>query len=379
MRPVVFSVGLGLALILGSPLVTQAQKTKPLVPVEAPNQAPTIGLDTQLWQKDRAVLLQAINHSLRYLNSPQAAQAYRNYAVPGFTLARVKATLQRFQTLVKQARSPQELQTAVQREFRFYQSVGHDGQGTVHFTGYFEPTYTASRQRTAEYRYPLYRKPRNFSNWAKPHPTRAQLEGKDGLGTQSQIKGQEILWFRDRLEPYLVQIQGAAKIQLTNGQRISIAFDGNTDYPYVSIGKELVKDGIFQPGELTLPVLIDYLKKNPSALEKYIPRNNRFIFFREASATAKATGSLGQPVLPERSIATDKSLMPPGALAVLMAPIPNRNLQKETVSRYVLDQDTGSAIKGPGRVDIFMGTGQLAGDRAGLMSDDGQLYYLLLK
>jgi membrane-bound lytic murein transglycosylase A len=176
-----------------------------------------------------------------------------------------------------------------------------------------------------------------------------------------------------------VQIQGAAKIRLTNGKSISVAFDGSTDYPYTSIGKELVKDGIFQPGELTLPILIDYLKKHPEALDRYLPRNNRFIFFRETSAAAKAKGSLGLPVTPERSIATDKSLMPPGALALLLAPIPNTNLQKESVSRYVLDQDTGSAIKGAGRVDIFMGTGNLAGDRAGLMSDDGQLYYLLLK
>lgn len=80
------------------------------------------------------------------------------------------------------------------------------------------------------------------------------------------------------------------------------------------------------------------------------------MFFRSTSAQAKPNGSLGVPVIAERTIATDKSLMPPGALALLVAPIPNENLQKETVNRYVLDQDTGGAIKGPGRVDIFMGT-----------------------
>jgi membrane-bound lytic murein transglycosylase A len=316
---------------------------------------------------------------LRYLSSPSAVQAYRRYSVPGFSRDRVKRSLLRFKTLLKQARNPQELQAAVKREFVFYQAVGNDNRGTVHFTGYFEPTYTASRHRTNEYRYPLYRKPANFATWSRPHPSRAALEGSDGLGTKSLIKGRELIWLRDRLEAYLVQIQGAAKIRLTNGKSISVAFDGNTDYPYTSIGKELVKDGIFQPGELTLPILIDYLKKHPEALDRYLPRNHRFIFFRETSAAAKAKGSLGLPVTPERSIATDKSLMPPGALALLLAPIPNTNLQKESVSRYVLDQDTGSAIKGAGRVDIFMGTGNLAGDRAGLMSDDGQLYYLLLK
>ncbi|MGL5033701.1 MAG: murein transglycosylase A [Microcystaceae cyanobacterium] len=376
MKTAIAVLGLMGLLLTPSPLLAQKPS---LVSVPVPNQAADIGLDQQLWTKDRAALLQAVDHSLRYLNSDNAAKAYRNYPVKNFTVANVKRSLLRFRTLVKQARSPQELQAAVQREFTFYQALGHDGQGTVHFTGYFEPNYTASLQRTSEYRYPLYRKPSNFSSWAKPHPSRAKLEGSDGLGTNSIIKGQELIWFRDRLEAYLVQIQGAAKIRLTNGKNISVVFDGNTDYTYKSIGKELVNDGIFKPGELTLPVLIDYLKKYPEALDKYLPRNNRFIFFRPASATAKPNGSIGVPVITERSIATDKSLMPPGALALLVAPIPNTNLQKEVVSRYVLDHDTGGAIKGAGRVDIFMGTGKLAGDRAGLMSDDGQLYYLLLK
>lgn len=354
-------------------------QTLPLTPVQSFQNSELIGRDDQIWTKDRGELLQAIDHSLRYLNTSNAAKAYRNYPVKGVTLERVKRSVLRFRTLVKQARSPESLQAAVKKEFVFYQAIGNDSQGKVHFTGYFEPIYTASRQKTAEYRYPLYRKPANFSSWTKPHPTRAKLEGKDGLGGNTLLKGNELAWFKERLEPYLVQIQGSAKLRLTNGKTISVSFDGNTDYPYVSLGKELVKDGIFQPGELTLPILIDYLEKHPQAVDRYVPRNNRFIFFRETSAATKATGSLGLPVIAERAIATDKSLMPPGALAVLVTQIPNTNLQKEWVSRYVLDQDTGSAIKGAGRVDIFMGTGKLAGDRAGLMSDDGQLYYLLLK
>lgn len=364
-------------LAIASPFV-QAQSL-PLTPVQSFPNGDLLGRDDQLWKKDRVALLQAVDLSLRYLNSPNAARAYRNYPVQGITLERVRRSLLRFRTLVTQSPNAAALQAAVKRDFVFYQSVGNDNQGNVHFTGYFEPIYRASRRRTAEYRYPLYRKPSNFSRWSKPHPTRSQLEGSDGLGNNSLLKGSELVWFKNRLEAYLVQIQGSAKLQLTDGTTISLSFDGNTDYPYVSLGKELVQDGIFQPGELTLPVLIDYFKKNPDALDRYVPRNNRFIFFRETSATAKATGSIGVPVIAERSIATDKSLMPPGALAVFVTQIPNANLQKEWVSRYVLDHDTGSAIKGPGRVDIFMGTGQQAGDRAGLMSDDGQLYYLLLK
>ncbi len=113
-----------------------------------------------------------------------------------------------------------------------------------------------------------------------------------------------------------------------------------------------------------------------------MPRWERFVFFKEKSGVA-ATGSINVPVTPERSIATDKSLMPPGALAVIHTaiPFPNTagNLEYRNVSRFVLDQDTGSAIKGPGRVDYFMGSGKLAGDRAGITGGNGSLYYLLLK
>jgi membrane-bound lytic murein transglycosylase A len=113
-----------------------------------------------------------------------------------------------------------------------------------------------------------------------------------------------------------------------------------------------------------------------------LPRNERVIFFKETRG-APAQGTLEVPVTAERSIATDKSLMPPGALALIRTqiPYPNRSgaLEKALVSRYVLDQDTGSAIEGAGRVDIFMGTGKMAGDRAGLMAHPGELYYLLLK
>lgn len=369
------------AMVGFQPMIAMAQSS-PLVPVK--QTATTVGLDNQLWRNqchagDKQALLRAINHSLAYLNTPSAAKAYQNYPVAGITRDRVRRSLIRFQTLLQQSPNPAALQAAVQREFQFYQAVGNDNQGTVHFTGYFEPIYTASRSRTAEYRYPIYSKPRNFDSWQAPHPTRATLEGIDGLGTNSPLRGQEIAWFKRRLDAYLIQIQGSAKLNWTDGGQTSIAFAGTTNYPYTSLGKETINAGIFQPGEVTLPKLIEYFEQNPSELDRFIPRNNRMIFFKVTSATTPAKGSLGVPVTAERSIATDKAIMPPGAIAVLATQIPDCQGQKVAVSRFVVDQDTGSAIKGPGRVDIFMGTGQTPGDRAGLMSDDGQLYYLLLK
>ena len=334
-------------------------------------------------ENQRQALQEAIDHSLYYLSTPKAAQTYRQYGNPDFNLERVKRSLVRFQELLLTTDSPATLSQAVKQEFVFYQSVGKNQQGKVEFTGYFEPTYTASRVRTEDYRYPLYRKPENFDRWSAPHPTRAQLEGKDGLGAnKSVLKGQELVWLSDRLEAFLIQVQGSARLKLTDGSTMTVGYGGTTNYPYVSIGKELVEDGLFSLDELSLPKVLDYFSTHPQKLDQYIPRNKRFVFFRETNGKPP-TGNLGVPVTGDRSIATDKSLMPPGALALIVAPIPEgestEDIKTQLVSRYVLDQDTGSAIKGPGRVDLFLGSGEIAGERAGRLNGSGSLFYLLLK
>ncbi len=386
MKQAIATVSIGLGLILFPPQIIMAEPL-PLNPVKPTEINSVWSEDEQLWGTvnkpgDKWSLIRGISYSLRYLDTPKAAEVYDNYPIQGITRDRVRRSLIRFKELLKTAKTPEAFQQAVEKEFIVYQSVGHDNQGTVHFTGYFEPVYTASRQRTSEYRYPLYFEPKNFESWDKPHPTRLELEGKDGLGNSSIIRGNELIWMRDRLEAYLVHVQGSARLKLTNGETITVGYDSSTDYPYVSIGKEVVNDGIFSLDELTLPRLMAYLNQNPQQLSNYLPRNNRFIFFRETDG-APPQGSLSVPVTAERSIATDKSIMPPGALALIKTPIPyvtkTGEIETKLVTRYVLDQDTGSAIKGPGRVDIFMGTGKEAGDRAGLISNEGKLYYLLLK
>ena len=347
----------------------------------------SLGFDEQLWGRpgqpgDRQALLKSIDYSLRYLQTSSAQRAYQQYAVPGITRDRVRRSLVRFRQLVVSSRSPAELQAAVNREFVFYKSVGKDNNGTVFFTGYFEPIYAASRTPSAEYRYPLYRLPSDFNRWTMPQPTRAELEGEDGLGKNSPLRGRELVWLRDRLEAFLVQVQGSARLQMPDGKLMTVGFAGKTNYPYTSVGRELVKDGKLPLEGLTLPVLINYFRSSPGELDQYLPRNQSFVFFKETHG-APATGSIGVPVTAERSIATDKSLMPPGALALIKARIPYPNatkqLESRMVNRYVLDQDTGSAIQGAGRVDIFMGTGPLAGDRAGIIGGTGELYYPLLK
>lgn len=332
---------------------------------------------------DRWALMKSIDNSLRYLQTPTAAKVYQNYPLPEITLDRVRRSLLRFRQLVRTSKSAAELQAAVRREFTFYKSTGNDGKGTVKFTAYYEPVYAASRVRTKEFKYPIYALPPDFQQWQKPHPKRIELEGKDGLlGKDSPLNGLELFWFKDRFDAYLVHIQGSAKLKLTDGTVTGVGYANGTDYPWTSIGKALLKDGKITRKQTTMPGIINFFRRNPRAMDDYLPLWERFVFFRDKGNTP-ATGSIGVPVTPERSIATDKSLMPPGALALVNTSFPyvgyRGRLNYRRVSRFVLDQDTGSAIKTPGRVDYFMGTGKVAGDRAGVTGGKGTLYYLLLK
>ena len=374
------TLSLGLTLFLPNILFGA---NPPLNRTEIDHQQNQLGIDWQLWgeNNDKQALLSSINHSLLYLRTPKAKADYQDYPITGITRERVYSSLIRFRELLQNAKTPTELQAAVEKEFVFYQASGTDNQGTVHFTGYFEPVYQGSRVPTAEYAYPLYAKPPHYERLRSS--SRAELEGKDGLlGKNSPLASYELVWLRDRLEAYLIHVQGSARIKLADGGTMSVGYAGNTDHGYVSIGAELIKDEIIPSEGFNLPMIKSYFKDNPTELDEYLPRNKRFIFFQETDG-APPRGNLNVPVTADRSIATDKSIMPPGALALMQAQIPLFSgwgeLKTPLVNRYVLDQDTGSAIKGAGRVDIFMGTGKLAGHRAGLMNGTGQLYYLLLK
>ncbi len=380
---------LSLGIAIGIPQLS-AVGSVPLQRVNPENRAvdDRLGFDEQLWEAaaspgDRQALLTAIARSLQYLETPAAVKAYQEYPHPQITRDRVRRSLERFRELLIAANSPAELQAAVKREFIFYQSIGSDGAGSVFFTGYYTPLYAASRVPNDLYRYPLYRRPPDFEKWPKPHPTRSQLEGADGLqGANGPLRGLELVWLRDRLEAFLVHIQGSAQLQLADGSVMTVGFAGGTDYPYTSIGRELANDGKLKLDGLNLPVLLDYFRRNPGELSNYLPRNNRFIFFKDTNG-APPIGSLQIPVTGDRSIATDRSLMPHGALALIHAKLPVFNsagqIEQRLISRYTLDQDTGSAIKGAGRVDYYMGIGQKAGERAGVTGSRGELYYLLLK
>lgn len=301
----------------------------------------------------------------RYLS---LEKRYAERGFPDFEI--VKRSLDRFHELLQNSKNSMEFNEAVRREFDFYRAddVNED---EVLFTAYFRPIFNGSRVESNRYRYPLYRMPPNL---VTPHPTRKEIE-RGGF-----LSGEEIVYLEDPLDAFLAQVQGSVTVQLENARRIYLSFSGATDYPYVSIGGELIRDGKLKKGEASLPEIKKYFAAHPNELTDYLERNNRFVFFREGTPSTK--GSEEIELLEGRSLATDKTIYPPGAIGYYTCVLPGRTndgWRNMRVSRFALDLDAGSAIKGSKRVDLYLGEGVEAGEVAGRVHAKGNLYYLLLK
>ena len=325
----------------------------------------------------------ALDYSLAYLKTPAAATLYGQRGDTPFSLDRVRRSVARFRQLLQANLSPVAFQEKLTQEFEFHQVAGDDRAGSILFTGYFEPTYEASRTPTATYRFPLFRRPKDFATWPKPHPTRVQLVGPDGLqAAKGPLKGLEVVWLKDRFQAFLVEVQGSARLHLSDGGTMTVGNEAIMDYPYVSLGKLMVTDQLLKAGEVTLPAMIAYFNEHPGTLDGYLSRCNRMVFFRDTEGS-QPMGCLNVPVTALCSVATDKDLFPAGGLALIELELPSLaadgtpGLQR--VQRFVLDQDSGGPIKGPWRFDYFMGSGPEAGAQAGLMNKRGKAWYLLLK
>jgi membrane-bound lytic murein transglycosylase A len=331
---------------------------------------------------ERDALIKALDNSLAYLRTPKAMRDYEASAGK-VAMAWVERSLSRFRRLLSAHQDPDAFQEAIRKEFLPYRMKGQDNQGSVAFTGYFEASAEASRKPNSQYRFPIYRKPPDLNKWSKPHPTRLDLEGRDALqGPKGRLKGLELVWLKDRLEAFLLQVQGSGRLRLTDGSEMTVGFGGATDHPYVSVGKELERDLLQREERRTLNGVNDYFRTHPESMDEYLPRNPRFVFFRETGG-ASPRGSLSIPVTGGRSIATDKTQFPPGAVVLIHAEIPvpasDTRMERSWSARFVLDQDSGSAIQGAGRIDLFAGGGLEGRTIAGGINSPGRAYYLLLR
>ena len=310
-------------------------------------------------------------------------------------------TLERFLSIVdNQTLTPSQKLDRIKDGFALYRSVGSDGSGAMLFTGYYEPVLSCRLSRDDVFRYPIYRRPDDmieadltqFGNGWPRSKLFGRIEGKRFVpfysreeiekGKAIEGKGLEILWCSDPLDIYFLQVQGSGKADLGDDTVLGILYDAQNGRPYKSIGKYLIDKGALQKEQMSMQAIRDYLKGHPDEADAALFFNPSYVFFR--LDTGPALGNIGVPLTPGRSIATDNKFFPKGALAIIRTERPvfsaDGSITEWTpFTRFVLNQDTGGAIRGAGRVDLFWGGGKEAALAAGNMKQNGELYFLVRK
>jgi len=244
-------------------------------------------------------------------------------------------------------------------------------QARGNFTGYFEPDLRGSRAPSRLFTVPVYRRPPDLKE--QPYYTRAEIE-------QGALKGKglEIAWVQDPIALFEVQVQGSGRIHLAEGGTLSLGFDGSNNRPYTALAGVLAEMGVMRRDEATWPAIRDWLKRNPQQGREVMRKNERYIFFKDTRSSA-AAGSEGVPLTAQRSIAIDVAFTPYGTPIWIdtYRPVAGKPGANEIYRRLMIAQDTGSAIKGAARGDVFFGSGAQASDWAGRMVGSGRAIVLV--
>lgn len=237
------------------------------------------------------------------------------------------------------------------------------GAGGSLFTGYFEPLLSGSRTRGGPWRWPLYRMPANLS----PLPERAAIDAGalDGMGL-------ELLWVDDPVDAFFLHVQGSGRVRLEDGSEILVGYAGGNGHPYTSIGKELIQRGEIAADDISMASIRAWLASRPHEAAGLMAVNRSYVFFRELEGEGPV-GAQGVPLTPGRSLAVDDAFLAYGVPVWLETTLPDGAPWR----RLMVAQDTGSAITGAVRGDIFFGAGDWAAGMAGAMKSPGRSWILL--
>jgi len=253
-------------------------------------------------------------------------------------------------------------------ELLFRPVLIEDGNKAL-FTGYFEPELSGSRQKTSRYRYPVYAIPPEARR-IRPWLTRRDILSTGVLNG----RGLEIAWVDDPVELFFLQIQGSGRIRLPNGNFIRVGYSGANGHLYRSLGAELVRRKIYKPHQVSAQVIKNWVRRNPIDGRELLFHSPSYVFFRNVDQVPAHKGPLGamnRSITQMRSVAVDPKFVKLGS------PVWLEKDGKNPIRRLMMAQDTGSAIKGAQRADVFVGTGDEAGRKAGRFRDPGRMMVLM--
>jgi membrane-bound lytic murein transglycosylase A len=282
--------------------------------------------------------------------------------------------VKKLKDLVNSGLTGAKLARVLPRFFDLYRSPGAMRTGEVLFTSYASPVYEGAMTRGGKFQIPVYRNPARAGLDPKEHD-RAAIYG----GALAH-HGLEIAYLAQRMDEFQMQTEGSGFVRLPDGSYLHLTYAARNGRTFKSLGKALVRDGIFKPWEIDNPAVRRYFRAHPTAERPYLEGNPSFIFFdaRRIKALPKRAG-----LTPGRAAALDRTYFPRGCLLFAHTERPlyedEKLVGREPWERFVLAQDVGGLIKGPGRIDLYQGEGEAAQLLADTMKEPGTLYVLLLR
>ncbi len=325
--------------------------------------------------------------------------ALLRFGANAVTVARLVAGMNDFRAKLAELGLSDAFFRYLQENFVFYSSAAPQ----VTFTGYYEPLLRGSLRQSPQYPYPLYGRPDDlvavdlpqfyfFREQGNLPQIRGRVDGsrlvpyhtREEIDFQSRLAGRnlEIAWIDSLVDIFFLHIQGSGVVQLEDGRRVFVGYADQNGHPFRSLGNYLLEKRLIGRGQLSLQGMKAFLKEHPEIIPKALSANPSYIFFKISEQSA--TGTFGTRLTPWRSVASDPRLFPLGALAWIECEKPVLDAQKrirgwEKFGRFVLNQDTGGAIRGADRADLFTGHGELSELVAGGMKQPGAIYFLLKK
>ncbi len=365
---------------------------------------------------DYQELIISIDNSLIYFKKVPLERQYQ-YGKERYSAAHLIKSLETFKAALLKNSSNKALNDFIKSNFIVYKAAGnkatdnetaynktaYNKNGQVLFTGYFEPNYEGRLNQGDEFQYPVYSTPQDlleidlskFSDKYKnhkrlvarvndlkstivPYYSREQIN----LMEDFQTKSKPLVWLKSRVDRFFLEVQGSGRIILDNNKELRIHYAKSNGNAYQSIGRYLIKKNEILKENMSMQAIRKWLELNPERMDEVLHHNKSFVFFKKE--TGGPYGCLGVEVTAFRSIATDSYLFPKGGLCFLQLRLPDKADPKplkewEKSSLFVLNQDTGGAIKGSARADLFCGNGEYAKFTAGHMNQYGKLFFLVLK
>ncbi|GBD96061.1 MAG TPA: transglycosylase [Nitrospirae bacterium] len=346
------------------------------------------------WEDDLSFkgLEAAVEQSIRYYEKLPPGKTFQ-YNGLNYSPEEMLASLKLFTKIIKNSGSKEPIQQ-LREKFLFFESRNREGE--AFFTGYYEPLVEGSLSPTEKFTVPVYRTPGDlievdlgqFAGKWKNEKIVGRLKGgqlvpydsREEIVYEQSLEGRaEAIAYVNEIELFFLQIQGSGLVRLPDGKVKRINYDEKNGHPYRSIGK-ILKERI-APDEVSLQSIKAYLYENPDEVREILTHNQSYVFFREVEEGP--LGYIEVPLTPNRSIAMDRKVIPRGGLAFIETDIPVFKNRKVTgwkpLKRFVLVQDTGGAIRGHGRVDIFFGHEENAELLAGHLKQRGRVFLIVAR